>query len=393
MEWHWLCLGFASLLLVLALWPFGPYQATLLLARRIGRFPALRPAPVGDGGDAETFAICLCVYNEARVIRQKIEDLLALRAAAGGDLEILVYCDAASDGTAEILRSYADRIRLVVSGERRGKTYGMNLLVSMTDASIVMFTDANVLIEPTSVAALRRWFADPSVGCVCSTLRYVNSRSSATSEVGARYWQFNEWTKQLETATGSVMGADGSLFAIRRELHRAVPFGLFDDLYVSLKVLLQGRRVVSAPDVLAFETHTTNPADEFRRKARIACECWHVHRTLWPELRRLDGWHLYKYLAHRVARWLSGWFLAAAGLMGTVGSALWVGPVATALVLAGGLTVMWAALRQRMRWAEQIWNVVLAFAGSALGIWLALRGRRWVTWEVPTSARSEVLQR
>ena len=185
----------------------------------------------------ETFAVCLCVYNEAAVIADKVEDLLRLRQAAGGNLEILIYIDAATDGTASILAPYGDRIRLVVGKDRRGKTYGMNLLVAQTPASIVMFTDANVCIEPTAVAVLRRYFADPSIGCVCSHLTYVNAAQSATASVGSLFWSFNEWSKGLETATGSVIGADGALFAIRRRLHRPVPKGLFDDIFVSLGVL------------------------------------------------------------------------------------------------------------------------------------------------------------
>lgn len=384
----------AIVLLLIGIWPFGPYQATLALARRLRRFP---PAPDPDRTPLvppeETFAVCLCAYNEAAVIRQKIEDLLALRAAAGGRLEILVYCDAASDGTAEILAEYADRITLVISSERRGKTHGMNLLVGSTQASIVMFTDANVLIDPSAVAVLRRWFADPTIGCVCSTLTYVNGHESATAEVGAGYWRFNEWTKRLETATGSVIGADGSLFAIRRELHRPVPKGLFDDIYVSLSVLLQGRRVVSAPDLCAFETHTTVAADEFRRKVRIACECWHVHKTLWPELRRLDVWNLYKYLGHRVARWLSGWSLAGSSAAALLATGLAFGPGVPALLLGGGALGLFGGLALRLRPVERLWNVVLAFAGTAVGVWLANRGHRAVVWDVPQSARRAALHR
>lgn len=384
-----------ALALALAgLWPFGPYQATLWLARGWWRFPRAPQSPEPPTPlPVETFAICLCVYNEARVIRDKLEDLLRLRAAADGRLEILVYCDAARDGTEAILREYADHIRLFVSPERRGKTFGMNLLVCATDASIVLFTDANVLIDPGAMQAFRRWFQDPSIGCVCSTLSYVNAADSPTAEVGARYWRFNEWTKRLETETGSVIGADGSLFAIRRALHRPVPKGLFDDLYVSLSVLLQGYRVVSAPDVRAFETHTTRPEDEFRRKVRIACECWHVHRTLWPELRRLDAWNLYKYLAHRVARWLSGWSLAGAASATIAGLALHLGPAPVALGLVAGTVGSALAYRLGIRPIERAWNVVLAFAGAGLGVWRAVRGERAVVWEVPESARRAVLRR
>ena len=70
--------------------------------------------------------------------------------------------------------------------------------------------------------------------------------------------------------------------------------------------------MVRAPELKAFETHTTKAEDEFRRKVRIACECMHVHFTLWPELRRLDAWNVYKYIGHRLLRWIGGYLLCSA---------------------------------------------------------------------------------
>ncbi len=380
----------AGVLLLAALWPFGPYQLSLALARRLGKFA---PVAASEVAAPETFAICLCAYNEATVIEQKIEDLLRLRAAAGGEAQILVYVDAATDGTAEIARRYERQMELIVSAERRGKTHGMNLLVRRTRASVVMFTDANVLIDPQAIAVLRRYFADPAVGCVCSDLTYVNAGSSATAVVGARYWRFNEWTKSLETATGSVIGADGSLFAIRRRLHAPVPKGLFDDLYVSLSVLLQGFRVVRAPELKAYETHTTQPGDEFRRKIRIACECLHVHLALWPRLRALDAWTLYKYLAHRFLRWVSGYLLGLAALCALAALALAAGPIPVALAMAVAMAAFWLCCRLRLPPALLVWNAALAFLGTSIGVWQAFRGRRAVTWDVPESARRAALSR
>jgi cellulose synthase/poly-beta-1,6-N-acetylglucosamine synthase-like glycosyltransferase len=383
--------GLAGIALVLGLWPFGFYQASLMAARRLHRFPPT-PGPSAPG-PAETFAICLCVYNERAVIREKMEDMLRLREAAGGALDILVYVDAATDGTTEILETYRDRIDLHVSPERHGKTYGMNLLVGRTEAGIVMFTDANVLIDSSAVAVLRRYFADPEIGCVCSSLTYVNTDSSATATVGGAYWRLNEWTKALETATGSVLGADGSLFAIRRRLHRNVPNGMFDDIYVSLGVLLQGYRTVRAPELLAFEAHSTDARDEYRRKIRIACECMHVHFALWPELRRLDGWHLYKYVAHRLLRWLGGYFLALAALQLLVALGLFLGLSWTLGLLAAGGLAFWLMLWLRIGIAGQLLNVLLAFAGTSVGVWQAWRGERAVTWESPQSARGVMERR
>ena len=381
-----ICLALGLVCLGLGLYPFGPYQASLLVARRFWpAAPVPRPDPEAL---VETFAICLCAYNEERTIEAKMADLLQLREAAGA-LEILVYVDAAADRTAELLEPYRDRITLVVSPERRGKTHGMNLLVGMTEASIVMFTDANVRIAPDAVDVLRRYFADPAIGCVCSHLTYVNDDAGATAAVGSAYWRLNEWTRGLETATGSAIGGDGSLFAIRRRLHEPVPKGLFDDLYLPLTVLLKSARVVRAPELKAFEWHTTAAADEFKRKIRIACECMAVHATLWPRLKTLDSWHLYKYVMYRLMRWIGGWFMAAGAGFLTVAAGLLIGWLATLALIALGGVGFWLALRLRVGPAEQLWNMVLAFAGNAIGAWRAVRGARAVTWNVAASARPD----
>jgi hypothetical protein len=132
----------------------------------------------------------MCAYNEAPIIADKIEDLLSLREATGADPEILIYVDGQPMKNASILEPYQDRVRL---GDRRGKTQGMNVLVAQTCAFIVMFTDANVQIDPSAVPLLRRYFADPSIGRVCSHLTYVNASQTATAFVGSAFWSLNEW--------------------------------------------------------------------------------------------------------------------------------------------------------------------------------------------------------
>jgi cellulose synthase/poly-beta-1,6-N-acetylglucosamine synthase-like glycosyltransferase len=376
-------------LLFAGLYPFGPYQLSLMLARRIGNFsPVPQSARPGPDSGLDDFAVCLCAYNEEQVIGDKIRNLLALREASGGKLEILIYVDAAQDRTAEILSAYADRITLIVSPERRGKTHGMNLLVNRTKADIVLFTDANVLIDHRAISVLRAYFSDPTIGCVCSDLQYMNADASATANVGAAYWRFNESTKGLETATGSVIGADGSLFAIRRSLHRPVPDGLIDDIYVSLSVLLAGYRVVRAPELKAYEPHATVSGDEFRRKVRIACQCMHVHFALWPEIRRLSAWNRYKYVAHRLARWLSSYYLGASAIAFVAAACAAFGPVPVGSAIVVGTAVFAAALLLRFAPAQSLWNIALAFLATAVGVWRACTGERAaVTWAVAASAR------
>ncbi len=378
----------AFICLFVALFPFGPYQLTLLIARR---FKLMLPKVHKDSEDAKPLrmAICLCAYNEEAVIRKKIENMLALRKVAG-ELDILIYVDAASDRTAGIIQEYGAEVTLVASEERHGKPWGMNRLVSLTEADVILFTDANVMVDEAAIANLRGHFANPEIGCVTSHLSYTNPDDSATSEVGSFYWRLDEWTKGLETETGSAMGADGSLFAIRRSLHRPTPDHLIDDLFVSMSILCKGYRLIRGADVRAYECHTTVAKDEFKRKIRIACQCIGVHRTLWHELKTLSLWNLYKYFGHRYIRWIGGYFLLTSALL--FAAAIWVGSGFFAMASLVALVVMAMGLGMMMNFrpVQQIVNILLAFAGNALGVWRSYWGEPVVTWDLAHSARNDL---
>jgi len=145
--------------------------------------------------------------------------------------------------------------------------------------------------------------------------------------------------------------------------------------------------VVRAPELRAFETHTTQAADEFRRKVRIASQSMHIHFELWPELRRLDAWHIYKYIGHRLLRWIGGYFLIVAMLLLATAGVLALGPVMV-FAVGGSLPLLFmAALRARLGSAMTLLNVLLALAGNVVGVWRALHGERAITWEPPSSAR------
>jgi hypothetical protein len=165
-----------------------------------------------------------------------------------------------------------------------------------------------------------------------------------------------------------------------------VPEHIIDDMYLSFSILCDGYRVVRAPDVRAFEESVSSGAEEFRRKIRIACQAFNVHRLLWPRLRRLDGLTLYKYVSHKLLRWLSIYFLAAAGLCfeaALVMAGLW--PWALAL-LAAGIAALYVG-RRGLRPLSQVWDILTAFCGAGIGVWYSLRGERFQTWTPANSIR------
>jgi cellulose synthase/poly-beta-1,6-N-acetylglucosamine synthase-like glycosyltransferase len=369
--------------MLVAIHPFVTYPLSLLVVRAWRGRRSMRNAP----NEPLTFAVCMCAYNEERVIEQKVRNLLQLREREPG-LDIHIYVDAATDGTIEILQRYADRFDLHVSPERHGKTYGMNLLSARAKADILVFTDANVMLDLDCIADLRAHFADPGVGCVCGNLTYTNDGVSVTASSGSLYWRFEEALKRLETETGSMMGADGSIFAIRRSLRLPPPDHIIDDMYVSLMTIVQGYRLIQVSDVHAYEESVTHPGEEFNRKVRIACQAFNVHRLLWPNLRKLDALTQYKYLSHKFLRWLSIYFLAA-GALAFIAGLLVAGQFALALAALGlGALGLLLGSRWSIKPFVQIVDILSALSGAGLGVWRSLRGERFQTWTPAASIRS-----
>lgn len=376
----------ALIFFALAMHPFTTYPLSLVLIRRLQSRKQARPQPVAQPRSGADFTICMCAYNEANVIRRKLQNLLALREREPG-LEILIYVDAASDATAKLLRAYAPHISVHVSTQRRGKTYGMNLLAARASGSILVFTDANVMLDMDCIQHLRRAFEDPEVGCVNGHLSYTNSDASVTASTGALYWRLEESIKRLEEDTGSVMGADGSLFAVRRSLHRPPPDHIIDDMYVSLMVLLNGHRVVQSVDACAYEESASSAAEEFGRKSRIACQAFNVHRLLWPMLRKQDALTLYKYVSHKLLRWLSIYFFGLSAMCLLIGLALaGYQVIAGAMVMLGTVLFVLGA-RWSIKPLSQIVDVVLSLAGTGLGVWKSLRGESYQTWTPVATVR------
>lgn len=336
-------------------------------------------------------SLCVCAYNEDANIREKAENLLLLKRTTPG-LELLVYVDGATDRTAAILADYAADIDVVVSSMRTGKTCGMRRLVARARGDILVFSDANVLFDTDAVTALlARLDGDPSVGCVCGTLTYTNGGASATAEVGGLYWRFEEWIKRLEDEAGGVLCADGSIFAVRRRLYPLVPDDLIDDFYVSLTILCDGHRIVRAPDARAWERSSTTPGDEFRRKVRIACQAFNIHRALWPRLRRLPALTLYKYASHKLLRWLVGVNLAVTAVLAAPLGVLAFGWRPMLLVLLGGALVWGLGMAAGIRLFGKLTDVLLAFAATTAGLYRSLRGERFQTWTPAASVRTDIV--
>ena len=347
-----------------------PLSLRLLPAKPIDfRGPSLEPSAT----------LVFCAYNEAESLPDKLRNLRELAAVAPA-LKFACYLDFSSDTSRELLDQSGDLVSVTHATERTGKALGMRHLVANCDTDIVIFTDANVTLEPKSLKGLFRYFQDPGVGVVCGTLHYTNGEESETAAVNSAYWRLEETIKRLESRSGSLVGADGSIFAMRRSLYTKVPAHLLDDFISSMSVLISGYRVVSAPDVRAFEKTATASSDEFRRKRRIACRAYSSHRYLLPQLGQLDLLHRYKYVSHRVVRWYGALAGAGASLAYLVVSLLAFGPAVTAAAIALGSGFIWIGAKRGWPFVGLGVEIARSIFAAGLGVSDALRGRTYQTW-------------
>jgi cellulose synthase/poly-beta-1,6-N-acetylglucosamine synthase-like glycosyltransferase len=292
------------------LYIYGGYLLALKLlvmfrgARRIGQAPITPPL---------TFIIS--AYNEAPVIRKKIENALTLDYPHD-KREIVVISDASDDGTDEIVKEYASRgVRLFRQAERRGKTAGLNAVVPTVRGDIVVFSDANAIYREDALLMLARNFADPSVGCATGEARYL-AGGDAVADAGERlYWGYEIQIKRLETALGSMVGGDGAIYAIRKSLWQTLPDTAINDFLNPLQIVAAGWRAVYEPEAICFEETAGGTRAEYRRRVRIVSRSWRaVFQAPGVLNPRRVGTFAWSLLSHKVLRWLSGLFAVVAAL-------------------------------------------------------------------------------
>ena len=273
--------------------------------------------PIAQAPITPSLTLIISAYNEAAVIRKKIENALALDYPPDRR-EIVVISDASDDGTDEIVSEYASSgVRLFRQPERRGKTAGLNAVVPNVHGDIVVFSDANAIYREDALRMLARNFADPRVGCATGEARYI-AGSDAAADVGERlYWNYEIQVKRLETALGSMVGGDGAIYAIRKSLWQTLPDAAINDFLNPLQIVAAGWRAVYEPEAVCFEETAGGTRAEYRRRVRIVSRSWRAVFQAPGVLNPLRvGMFAWSLLSHKVLRWLSGLFAVLAALSG-----------------------------------------------------------------------------
>lgn len=221
-----------------------------------------------------TVSILLPVHNGDRWLSDKLQSIRELNYPQEL-LDTIVISSASKDGTLTIAKEHEGPRLRVLEVEQPGKAKALNAGLAVARGEILFFTDVRQSLEPDSLRALVEHFADPQVGVVSGELVIREGNSHEEASVGL-YWKYEKVIRSAQSRIGSVTGATGAIYAMRRELARALPEGiLLDDVYQPLQAYFQGYRITWEPGAKAFD-YPASLGVEFQRKVRTLAGVYEI---------------------------------------------------------------------------------------------------------------------
>lgn len=297
-----ICISIAALLHSYILFP------SILQFLSRGKFQ-----PLLHSGDFPETSVVLAVYNEEKVIREKIESFLQMDYPAE-KIELIIGSDGSTDNTEKLIEEYIKdhiNIRLHKFEGRTGKSGILNRLIPLCKGSIIILTDANIYFDKSMAKNLVSGFADPLVGLIGANIQNTGMQKKGISLQEETYIQRENLIKYREGLLwGTMMGAFGACYAVRRHLLVPIPPNhLMEDFYISMHVLKSNYKNILEPSALAYEDVSESVNEEFKRKVRISAGNFQnlaiFYRMLFPVYRPLG----FCFLSHKLLRWLGPFWL------------------------------------------------------------------------------------
>jgi biofilm PGA synthesis N-glycosyltransferase PgaC len=267
-----------------------------LLFRRNKLTPEMPLTPV---------TLIVAAYNEKNILEEKIANTLSLDYPPAL-FNIIFITDGSSDGSETVVRQYP-RIRNLHQSMRAGKVAAIKRAVAAAETEVIIFSDANCLLNKESIHKLVRHFSDPNVGGVAGEKKIrVNEQSSAVGQAEGLYWKYESFLKKQDAGFHTIVGAAGELFAIRTKLFQAPDDNiLLDDFIISMNICLQGYRIAYEPAAFAIEYPSFSLAEEQKRKVRISAGAYQSIGELRSALNFFRHPLLtFQYVSRRVLRWV-----------------------------------------------------------------------------------------
>ncbi len=261
-----------------------------------------RNRPVRKAPITPQATFIITAFNEETRIREKLDNTLSLDYPAG-QLEVIVASDCSTDRTDEIVAKYVSHgVRLVRMQERKGKEYAQQQALEFATGEVLIFSDVATILHPNAVRTIVANCADPTVGCVSSVDRFIDSDGAVSGE-GA-YVRYEMFLRGLESRVNTLVGLSGSFFAARREVCADWRPHLQSDFNTVLNAVRLGLRGVSDAESVGYYKNISDERLEYERKVRTVLRGISVFMQSMalvnPVRYGLFAWQL---VSHKLCRW------------------------------------------------------------------------------------------
>ena len=263
-----------------------------------------------------TATLIVSMRNEQEVAASKIKNISDLRYP---NLEIIFVLDNCTDETKSIVNKHIKNLDKKVSvleyNGDGGKNGGINRAVKNIGSDIIVFSDANSMYEDDALINLLSGFSDLRVGSISGReVRISTGSQNSNNEVAI--WNLDHEIKMLEGRLKKSFSANGSMFALRRNIFEEIPSNVPNDLFLPLIAISKGSKALYCPDAICREYASDMTKNEYKRKKRIVNRAFSALVSL---LFKLDLITILLFFSHKVLRWVGlvygAIFIVSAALM------------------------------------------------------------------------------
>ena len=248
--------------------------------------------------------LIVTAFDEEEVLKKKIENSLAIDYPSE-KLNIIFITDGSADSSPSLVKRY-ESIRLMHQPERQGKSAAIKRAMRFVQTPIVIFSDANSMLNKDCIKHMMPHYRSSAVGAVAGEKKIIKNDRSAVSKAEGLYWQYESFMKKRDAGLYTVTGAAGELYSIRTGLFRQISDEvILDDFVISLQVCLRGCRIAYEPRAFASEVASASLGEEEKRKVRIAAGAYHSLGYL------SDCLNIFKYpllglqfISRKILRWI-----------------------------------------------------------------------------------------
>jgi len=330
-------------------------------------------------------SVVLAARNEESRIEDRLANLLG-QEYPPELIEIIVVSDGSTDRTLDIAKEFGDpRIKVIDMQVPSGKALAINAGVDAASGEIIVFADARQTFSRNAFAELISMFNDEHVGAVSGELVFSREGSGDVREGVGLYWQYEKLIRRKESAADSVVGASGSIYAVRKKLFTHLPAGtILDDFLLPMRIVLRGYRVLFVRSAKAFDRVSSSASREFSRKVRTLAGNFQALKfekdLLNPRKNRL----FFQFVSHKLARLVVPYFC-----LGLFWSSLFLqgfffrSALFLQFIFYGSILINFTPLGKKPVGSigRIAWTFVVMNAAAVAGLWMFISGREKSAWK------------